>query len=348
MIKRLMLMVLLGCFVLSIQAQKNENAVRSFAANMQSWSQTTKLEYQRNLQKLCDGAKSVRVTDNIIESLAPKNGYMNAKGSYFLETYLNCLIKEIKKGIHIQYSNFKYVNTNETTVSDTKGLELIACDITISGAVNFNVKDLFYVRNGKISKIDKYEEIIDKRTGKRRIKVDLSDIEFSDEAMALTYNYSKNFPVGATFEYAWPWFRLGLDLGVNFKKDNFIVDDVKMTDIMNYERTTKTLDAKSYITVTPSFYMKYFSLGCGIGALFLEGTEEHHNYSTGETTQVGGSSSTDVSEIRFMLRPCIKGFIPLADDDFAFIISAGYDYAFGYKKCNGLNFGLGFQFNLDY
>lgn len=38
MIKRLMLMVLLGCFVLSIQAQKNENAVRSFAANMQSWS----------------------------------------------------------------------------------------------------------------------------------------------------------------------------------------------------------------------------------------------------------------------------------------------------------------------
>lgn len=101
MIKRLMLMVLLGCFVLSIQAQKNENAVRSFAANMQSWSQTTKLEYQRNLQKLCDGAKSVRVTDNIIESLAPKNGYMNDKGSYFLETYLNCLIKEIKKGIHI-------------------------------------------------------------------------------------------------------------------------------------------------------------------------------------------------------------------------------------------------------
>ena len=48
MIKRLMLMVLLGCFVLSIQAQKNENAVRSFAANMQSWSQTTKLEYRNN------------------------------------------------------------------------------------------------------------------------------------------------------------------------------------------------------------------------------------------------------------------------------------------------------------
>ncbi|HAU86065.1 MAG TPA: hypothetical protein DCW90_11385, partial [Lachnospiraceae bacterium] len=323
----------MGCFILNIHAQKNEDAVRSFGTNMQSWGQTSKLEYQKNLQKLCNGAKSVRVCDEIVESLAPKNGYTGMGGSYFLETYLNCLIKEIKKGIRIEYSNFKTINASETTAYDTRDLELIACDIVISGAVNYNVKDLFYVRNGKISKIDKYEETVDKRTGKRKIKVDLSDIEFADEAIAMTYNYSKNFPVGATFEYAWPWFRIGLDFGVNFKKDNFIVDDVRMTDIMNYERTTKTLDAKCFLTATPSLYMKYLSIGCGIGALFLEGTEEHHEYSISNTSQQGNSYSQDASEIRLMLRPCIKGFIPIADDDFAIIISAGYDYAFGYKKC---------------
>ena len=50
MIKRFMLLVLFGCFVLGIHAQKSEYVVRSFATNMQSWGQTSKLEYQRNLQ----------------------------------------------------------------------------------------------------------------------------------------------------------------------------------------------------------------------------------------------------------------------------------------------------------
>lgn len=59
-------------FVLGIHAQKSEYVVRSFATNMQSWGQTSKLEYQRNLQKLCNGAKSVRVADEIVESLAAK------------------------------------------------------------------------------------------------------------------------------------------------------------------------------------------------------------------------------------------------------------------------------------
>lgn len=93
MIKRFMLLVLFGCFVLGIHAQKSEYVVRSFATNMQSWGQTSKLEYQRNLQKLCNGAKSVRVADEIVESLAAKNGYTGSGGSYFLETYLNCLVK---------------------------------------------------------------------------------------------------------------------------------------------------------------------------------------------------------------------------------------------------------------
>ena len=47
MIKRFMILVLFGCFVLGIHAQKSEYVVRSFATNMQSWGQTSKLEYQR-------------------------------------------------------------------------------------------------------------------------------------------------------------------------------------------------------------------------------------------------------------------------------------------------------------
>ena len=352
MTKRFILLVLFSCLVLGIQAQKSEYVVRSFATNMQSWGQTSKLEYQQNLKKLCDGAKSVRVADEIVESLAAKNGYMGNSGSYFLETYLNCLIKEIKKGINIQYSNFRTINTSETTVYDTKGLDLIACNIVISGAVNYNVKDLFYVRNGKISKIDKYEETID-RTGKQKVKVDFSGIDFADEAYSLTYNYSKNFPVGLSFDYAWPWFRLGFDFGIDFKKDRYILDDVNFTDIMNYKRTRKTLDPKFYVTATPSLYFRYVSVGCGVGVLYMSGKEEkssssYSSSSSGGVSSSGYSSTTqECTKLNFMLRPVIKGFIPVSEDYLDIVVNIGYDYVFGYKEKNGLNFGIGLQFVLD-
>lgn len=367
MIKRFVIFVLSGCFALGVNAQKSkelldrfalgvnatkgECVVRSFATNMQLWVQTSKLEYQRNLQRLCDGKKKIRVADEIVGDLATKNGYPGVKGAYLLETYLNCLLKEIKKGITIQYSNYRTISAFETTTSDTRGLNLIACDVVVSGAVNYKVKDLFYVRDGKISKIDKYEETIDRRTGRRKVKVDFSDIDFADEAYSLTYNYSKSFPVGLSFDYAWPWFRLGLDFGIDFKKDQYVIDDVNFTDIMNYDRTKKTLDPKCYITVTPSLYFRYFSIGCGVGALFMTGTEEHcySSYASSGGTSVSGSSSlhSDCSKLNVMLRPVAKGYIPVSDEGLDVVVSVGYDYVFGYKEKNGLNFGVGIQFVLD-
>lgn len=350
MTKRIILLVLLGCFVLGIHAQKNEFAVRSFGANMQSWGQTSKLEYQKNLQKLCDGAKSVRVCDEIVESLAPKNGYIGNGGSYFLETYLNCLIKEIKKGIHIQYSNFKTVNVDETTVYDTRGLELIACNIVISGAVNYNVKDLFYVRNGKITKIAPYE--IDEKTHK--VHVDLSDIDFDDETVGLTYNYGQHFNIGASFNYAVPWFLIAVDWGLANKMDATTSTKVEMTNIMNYKITTTSLKPKMFFTATPALNLKYVAIGCGAGILYMEGTEATNERNTNitendgsSTIQYGGSSSTDtqVTRIKFMLRPSIKGFIPLSEE-WSLVVGAGYDYVFKYKKCNGFNISLGLQYSL--
>lgn len=351
MTKRLMIILLLGFFALGIQAQKGEYAVRNFGANMQSWGQTSKLEYQKKLQKLCDGAKSVRVCDEIVESLAPKNGYAVNGSSYFLETYLNCLIKEIKKGIHIQYSNFKTINVGETTVYDTRGLELIACNIVISGAVNYNVKDLFYVRNGKISKIDKYEEIVDKHTGKRKVKVDLSDIDFDEETIGLTYNYGQHFNIGASISYAIPWFMVSFDFGLANKMDAVTSTKVEMTDIMNYTITTTSLKPKMFFTITPALNLKYIAVGCGVGVLYMKGNEmskfSYGKSYTGGYSYGSSTSESDAEKLKFMLRPSIKGFIPLSDE-WSLVVGAGYDYAFKYKKCNGFNFSLGFQYSLDW
>jgi hypothetical protein len=48
-----------------------------------------------------------------------------------------------------------------------------------------------------------------------------------------------------------------------------------------------------------------------------------------------------------MIRPSVKGFIPVSDQWFV-TVTVGYDYVFGYKDKNGVNFGLGLQYNFDY
>ena len=58
-----------------------------------------------------------------------------------------------------------------------------------------------------------------------------------------------------------------------------------------------------------------------------------------------GTYDTYADKIKFMLRPSIKGFIPMSDE-WSLVVGAGYDYVFKYKKCNGFNFSLGLQYSL--
>lgn len=122
---------------------------------------------------------------------------------------------------------------------------------------------------------------------------------------------------------------------------------------MNYKRTRKILDPKFYVTATPSLYFRYVSVGCGVGVLYMSGKEEKSSSSyssslSGGISSSGYSSTTqECTKLNFMLRPVIKGFIPVSEDYLDIVVNIGYDYVFGYKEKNGLNFGIGVQFVLD-
>lgn len=126
-----------------------------------------------------------------------------------------------------------------------------------------------------------------------------------------------------------------------------------MKDIMNFTRKRLDMDAKGYLTITPSFFMKYFSVGCGVGALIFQGDkrEEEGSYAYASSGEAPVSRSTSIGSVqsethknsymlKFMIRPVIRGYIPVSDD-FFIVVNAGYDYVFDYKKLNGFNFGLG-------
>lgn len=337
---------------------KAKEIAKSLGENFRLWSVTQSETYRTNIEKMCDGKKSTRVADEIAIDLALKNNNPSIN-SYELESYLNWLDLRIDE-ISIVFSDFELVDKNKINISNIKDkkmdkeLTYVSCKVQISGAFSYNVKDLIYIRDGKISKIDKY--VVDKNN---KVHVDFSDLVSDYETIGFTYNYGQHFPVGASFNYTPEdvHFMLSVDLGVNLDNDKHIIDKVEMTDIMNYKRETKVLDPKFFLTVTPQFYMKYFAIGCGVGVLYMDGTEETASYtnsssgSSGSSVSIstssssGTSSSTNTSMFKPMIRPVVKGFIPLSDELYI-SVSVGYDYVFGYKDKNGFNVGLGLQWEL--
>ena len=219
-------------------------------------------------------------------------------------------------------------------------------------------------RTNDVQKIKKIKQTIDqKREQKRqefkqntgRDKTWLDELLDGEQSLGFTYNYGKHYPFGASFNYSYSLLMLSLDLGINNDGDKYYTYSEDIKDEVNYTKKTKYLDPKFFLTITPSFYIKYFAIGCGIGCLNLDGKKSEDS-STGSavsgesisySSSVAYSTESNTWGLKFMIRPTVKGFIPL-NDKLSLSLSAGYDYVFKLKEKNGFNFGLGFQWVIDY
>lgn len=351
--RRIVLIYFILCSLFSVGQTYQERPVINFGNNLGKWLETNDIDYRFSAEAQCD--KGCRVDDKIMNDFARSSDVLIK--NYVVSTYMNGFQTSLDRGnLTFRLLNVKTLNPSEITLVNGKKYDKVSEQITavvghvmVSGSINYDIENLFLVRGNKIVKISTCEYSTDRTTGRKRVKIDLSDIDidFADEAFSVNYNYSKDFPAGFSIDYAWPWFMLGVDMGFNFKNEPYVIDKVQMTDIMNYDRCKKIYDAKAYITVTPALNLKYVSVGCGIGGLVMEGTEEKY-YSSSSTNANGQNSySANCYAFKFMLRPTIKGYIPLSEDYLSLVVSAGYNYIFGYKEKNGFCFGLGLQFILD-
>lgn len=345
-----------------IAQEYSAGQVSQFANCLSKWTSTHREEYRFEAEDLCNGPKKPIVNDELSHILTKKaNPQAPLQKNYELDTYLNNIGSLLKNGaINIAYTNITKVSKDEiifeTKISekDLNMTELYSCNIQVTGDILHNSKELFYVYKHKITKIGKYE----KRGGK--VVVDFDDFINDYETIGFTYNYGENFPVGGSFNYSLEDapFMFSVDFGVNFDNDKYITDKVEMKDIMNYKRKRKEMDPKFFVTVTPQFYLKYFAIGCGVGALCMYGNVEEAEYSytsntisssnitSTSSTSYGGSSDNNDLLFKPMIRPVAKGFIPLRSDELYLSISVGYDLVFGYTDKNGINFGLGLQWEL--
>ena len=352
MIRRILfitLVVLGSC--MGIWAQ-DTYVVKQFGDNLANWaSSRNTFSALESMERLTSSNPAFRVGDNIMATLAYKNNLARTS-TYNWDNYIACLQKEIDNGVDIKFSNIKSV-PESLIEKKYKDVSYVSCNIKMQGGeTNFNENDLFVLKNGKIVKIQEYQEIVDKK-GRRRLKVDLEDFELYDdtEGVGINYNYSKAFPLGFSINYSKWKFMVSADFGINFDKDVYTTQKVDFKNLMDYRITKGEYDPKFYFTVTPAFYLRYFSVGWGFGALMMKGNEKTYERdytedASGSITVSNGSETSGAENVKFMMRPNVKGFIPCSDN-FYITLSVSYNWVMGYKKKNGVDFGVGVQYVLD-
>ena len=338
----------------------NSEVVKAYGIELSNWATDkdtyTAMQSFDNLIVTKPGSSdaSILLSDDFTRYLVNKYNYPKYN-TYRWATFVSCMEKEIESGVKISLNNIQYVP--ESMVSQKRpGVQYYSCKINVSGSSNVSEDALFYVKDGKILKIDAYEVIRDKN-GKSRVKVDFSglDIDEDTEGMGISYNYSKAFPVGGSIYYSKWKFMISLDFGKNFDKDIYTTQKVDFTNIVDYKITKGEYDLKYFITATPAFYMKYFSVGCGFGCAFFNATEyikEIHMEldSNGNGVHTSANSSTVTTsgngKSKLMIRPAVKGYIPCSDY-FFISLAVNYDWILGYKDKNGISFGAGIHFLFD-
>lgn len=320
--------------------------VQRFGQSLQKWSQTNNISYRIEAENLCGGKMKCIVANNMAKQLA-KNYDIPANKSYELVSFLACLQSEISQGNEISVTKVETVDIDQLDGEVLRGYELVRGLMTL-GRTFMPEEDLFYVKDGRILKID---NLVMKPNG--RIHVDFSDLEH-EESIGFTYNYGKHFPYGGSIIYSFAYrCMLSVDVGVTDERDQALSYRKinEFSDVLNYKIEEGIYKPKFFVTVTPSFYFKYFSVGCGIGGLFFKGDETTRTQSATQNGNSGASSSATSTETsgykcKLMIRPNVRGFIP-CNGEWSIIVSGGYDYVFGYKNLNGWNAGLGLQYKFN-
>lgn len=153
---RSLLSVLFCSFALCLFAQSPVSTVQKFGTAMSNWCRTDDIMYHEQAKKLASGKMKCIVDDKITQDAVEKDeSRLLTNGTQELMSYLNIFQTAILNGQKYEMLNVQdrpdFVEPtafkNETPPS------FVSADLLLNGQLNFNVTDIFYVREGKITKI---------------------------------------------------------------------------------------------------------------------------------------------------------------------------------------------------
>lgn len=173
----------------------------------------------------------------------------------------------------------------------------------------------------------------------------------SDYTIGVNLNYDQNFPLGLSVIGSYKMLMLGADFGLNLDSKKYLVEKMELSDILNYKYESNNYDPKCFLTLSPALYLKYISIGCGLGFVYFGGDHiesqwESSSTLSGFTSSHTGSSDNTAQLFKFIARPQIRGYIPITRSS-KLSIGGGYDIIPGFKELNGFSVSLGFHWDID-
>ncbi|MCH5224982.1 MAG: hypothetical protein J1D77_03240 [Muribaculaceae bacterium] len=191
MLKRYIFLIFTALIITTVKGQDLETVTR-FGNILSNWSISSSPDLMQ-LQELCSNDPSFRAASGFIQNLAQKNNLAITE-SYDLANFITCLQKEIDAGNSMIISGFSYV-PEEYVEFSYPGVVYVSANVKFIGQPDYNRKDLFILKGGKIAKISDYLEYTDSVTGELRIDQDLLELAryaFLEGDYLKCYDYYKN------------------------------------------------------------------------------------------------------------------------------------------------------------
>ena len=151
--KRIQLIILFALFFSTgFASVQPELVVKSFGDALSIWCNTNNISYREKIDALCTGSKSCRVEDKLHANYQKGRGLTNYE-TFVLDSYMNMFQTLMAQNIHFQMSNVK---AEATDIMPDGQLSFVTADIKVSGPINMTARNLFLVREGKITGIYNY------------------------------------------------------------------------------------------------------------------------------------------------------------------------------------------------
>lgn len=147
----------------SINAQQPVDIVQKFGIAMQKWCDTDEIEYHQQAKKLASGNYKCIVDDKITQdAVINDQSQLMTNGTQEIVAYLNIFQDAIMRGQKYEMSNIRQRNdfVAPTAFKDEDPPSFVSANLTLTGNLVYNITDMFYVRNGKITKIIDYSSDI--------------------------------------------------------------------------------------------------------------------------------------------------------------------------------------------
>jgi len=157
--KSIIISVLFGLIATNTIAQPPVEVVKEFGAAMQQWCNTDEIEYHEQAMKLASGKIKCLVDDKITQdAVANDQSQLLTNGTQEIVSYLNIFQDAIMQGQKYNMSNVKarLDFVEPTAFKNETPPSFVSADLALSGKLVYNVTDIFYVREGKITKIIDY------------------------------------------------------------------------------------------------------------------------------------------------------------------------------------------------